>query len=247
MITFRTKLDQTLRRRPSWPIWPAHPLGLRAKFNLFLIPIIAVAIAALVVLDYGHEFQSVMDAHAIHAGSTAAGLPATAPVSAETTPNAVVTRMITLHASAGVLILLTVVLAVNLTLGRFVLRPITRVRAGIERLQRGFRTGQPAAPSRDEVSDVVIAFADLGLTLDAIMLHALHTDRLATLALLSKMINAGLEPEVQRLGAAATRLNQLPDETVQEAAREIAGATASIIATVRGLDRPFSPGAARRG
>ena len=218
--------------------WPARRLGLRAKFNAVLVPIIAAAVSLLVLLDYSHEFEAVMDAHAVHAGSVASGSVA-APISRETTPNAVVRRMIGLHAAAGALTLLILVIAVNVTLSRCVLAPIARVRAGIERLQRGFRTGESAADSRDEVSEVVSAFTGLGLTLDAVMLHALHTDRLATLALISKMIAADVEPEVQRLGVTATRLHAATDENVKEAARDVAGATARILAAIRRLDRPY--------
>ena len=216
----------------------AHGFGLRAKFNAVLVPVIATAIGLLVVLDYRHEFEAVMDAHAIHttAGETSR---VTAPVGLQTTPEAVVRRMTVLHVTAGALTLLALVIAVNATLSHYVLTPIDRVRAGIERLQRGFRTGERVADSGDEVGEVVAAFTSLGLALDALMLHSLHTDRLATLALLSKMIAADVEPEVQRLGVTATRLHEVADEDIKEAAREVAGATARILAALRRLDRPF--------
>lgn len=230
--------------RDREPLAPGHwspatgRLGLRAKFNLVLVPLVAGALSLLVVLDYQHEFRSVMEAHGVHAGRVEAPT-APAPVQALTTPDAVADRTIGLHALAGALTLLALVLGVNLALARLVLAPIARVRAGIDRLQRGFRTGESAAASPDEVRDAVGAFTALGLSLDAAMLHALQTDRLATLALLSKTIAADVEPEVQRLGVAAARLHQSKDDTMREAAHEIAGAAARILAALRRLDRPF--------
>ena len=56
-----------------------QPGGLRLKFNLVLVPIIALSLAVLLWADYQHEFSSLMDAHAapqrrrgIHRGTTAA-------------------------------------------------------------------------------------------------------------------------------------------------------------------------------
>jgi methyl-accepting chemotaxis protein len=212
-------------------------LGLRARFNLVVVSLVAAALSFLVVLDYRHEFRSVMDAHGIHAGRIDA---ATEPVLDRTTPDAVARRTIALHAVVGTFTLLALIVAVNITLTRFVLAPIARVRAGIERLQRGFRPGEPAAASLDEVGDVVSAFDDLGLTLDAVMRHVLHTERLATQALLSTRLSAEVEPEVQRIGIAATRLHEAGNEAVREAAHEIAAGAAQILAAVRCLDRPFA-------
>jgi len=55
------------------------------------------------------------------------------------------------------------------------------------------------------------------------------------------MIAADVEPEVERLGVAAARLHEAADENVKEAARDVAGATARILAAVRRLERPFPP------
>jgi methyl-accepting chemotaxis protein len=214
-------------------------LGLRARLNSVLVPLVAAVLSLLVVLDYRHEFRSVMDAHSIHAGRIDAAT-AVEPVQDRTTPDAVAHRTIALHAVVGTFTLLALIVAVNITLTRSVLAPVARVRAGIERLQRGFRAGEPAAASRDEIGDVVLAFNDLGLTLDAVMLHVLHTERLATQALLSKRMAAEVEPEVQRIGIAATRLHEVGDEAVREAAHDIATGAAQILAAVRRLDRPFA-------
>lgn len=232
--------DTHSSRPPATAWWSVlRRAGLRAKFNAALVPLVAAALSVLVFLDYAHEFRSVMDAHGIHAGRVDAAV-VMAPMPQRTTPDAVARRAIALHAVAGAFTLIALVLAINLTLSRFVLAPLSRVRAGIDRLQRGFRTGEGVTAAPDQVRDVVHAFDALGLTLDAALLHALQTERLATLALLSKIIAAEIEPEVQRLGIAATRLHQVQDDAVHEAAHEIAEATARILATVRGLDRPFA-------
>ena len=55
----------------TWPArWRSAPqrLGLRAKFNIVLVPLVAAALSVVLALDYRHEFRSVMDAHGIHAG-----------------------------------------------------------------------------------------------------------------------------------------------------------------------------------
>ena len=108
----------------------------------------------------------------------------------------------------------------------------------------GFTNREPAGS--DELGQVIEAFGHLGLSLDALMRHIVQTDRLATLALISKTIAVQVEAEVGRLGAAATRLQQHSDDTVQEAAHAVAAAAARILATVRCLDRPFQANAGRR-
>lgn len=230
--------NSTSIARATW--WSAvRRLGLRAKFNIALVPLVAGALGLLVVLDYRHEFRSVMDAHDIHAGPVN-GPMAVAPIQDWTAPDAVARRTIGLHAVAGLFTLAVLVAGVNLLLSRLVLVPVARVRAGITRLQRGFRSGETAT-SADEIRDVVGAFNDLGLTLDAVLLHALQTERLATLALLSKKLAADIEPEATALGVAATRLHQMRDEAVRDIGYDIAKRTAAILALVRRLDRPFAP------
>lgn len=229
--------DSTIAPRGSW--WSApQRLGLRTKFNIALVPLVAAALSLLVVLDYRHEFRSVMDAHDIHAGRVDA-MVNDAPIQDSTTPNAVARQTIALHAVVGVFTLVVLVLGVNLLLSRLVLAPVARVRAGITRLQHGFQTAETAA-SADEIRAVVAAFNDLGLTLDAVLLHALQAERLATLALLSKQIAADIEPEAQQLVVAATRLHQMPDEAAREIGYTIAERAARILGALRRLDRPFA-------
>lgn len=242
MRNLRCSEDSNDVSRVGW--WSAaQRLGLRAKFNIALVPLVAAALTILVALDYRHEFRSVMDAHDIHAGRADATV-AGAPVQDWTTPNAVARRTIGLHAVAGAFTLVVLVLGVNFMLSRLVLTPVARVRVGIERLQRGLRAGETAT-DRDEIRDVVAAFNELGLTLDAVLLHALQTERLATLALLSKRITADIEPEAQLLVVAATRLHQLPDEAARDIGYEIAGGAGRILAAVHRLDRPFGRAAHR--
>jgi len=230
--------QQTTNTPPSrcWLI--PRTLGLRAKFNIALVPLVVAALSLLVFLDYRHEFRSIMDAHGVHA-TRVATVKSAVPILVRATPNAVAGRTIALHLVVGGVMLVLIVFGVNLLLSRLVLMPIRRVRAGIEQLQRGF-TARDAPTDGDEISDVVAAFGDLGLTLDAMLLHALNTERLATLALLSKTVASQIDPEIQRLTSAAMRLCQIQDDAVLDDGHEIAAATANILAVLRRLDRPFA-------
>lgn len=56
----------------------ARTPGLRLKFNLALVPIVAVGIAIMIWADYRHEYGTLMEAHAAHTstiGTGAAGGP----------------------------------------------------------------------------------------------------------------------------------------------------------------------------
>jgi hypothetical protein len=212
--------------------------GLRVKFNAALVPLVAGILILLVLLDYHHEFRSVMDAHAMHSGPIGAAA-IVRPVQEENTPKAVAVRALAIHAVAGGFTLIALIAAVNITLSRLVLVPIGRVRAGMERLQPRFTAGNRTAARDDEVGEVAAAFSTLGVSIDAVVLRSLETERLATLALLAKTIGAEIEPEVRRLATAAARLQDRPDAAAHAAAHEIAGAAARIYAAVRRLDTPF--------
>ena len=188
--------DANEREADRPPGWRRRRLGLRAKFNAILVPLIAAALATIVCLDYRHEFSAVMDAHGVHA-IRVTDVSTLTPVSEPTTPAAVVRRTLVLHAEAGLATLIVLVIAVNLTLSRLVLAPLARVRSGIERMRDGLRITDLKTVGSDEVAGVVEAFGQLGLSLDAVMFHAMKTDRLATLALLSTHIATQIEPEIR--------------------------------------------------
>lgn len=213
-------------------------LGLRAKLNAILVPTVGVALALVVVIDYRHEANAVMAAHDIHVqqvGATARP----SPVDADTTPAAVVRRMLVIHVAGGAGMLAALVTAVNLALSHFVLRPLARIRGVIDSMQEG-RWQQPlVAGSHDEVGEVVDAFGELGLGVDAIMRHVLKTERLATLALLSNDLSRRIEPEVQTIASQVAILHAHDTQDVRAAAERIAAADACILAALRALNRPF--------
>lgn len=95
------------------------------------------------------------------------------------------------------------------------------------------------AGSHDEVGEVVSAFGELGLGVEAIMRHVLKTERLATLALLSNDLSRRIEPEVKEIGRQVAILPGHDTHDVRAAAERIAAADASILAALRALNRPF--------
>jgi len=216
------------------------PLGLRAKLNAVLVPAVGVALALVVGIDYRHEATAVMAAHNIHVQQVGTTV-APSPVDADTTPAAVVTRMLVIHVAGGTIMLVALVTAVNLALSHLVLRPLAAIRTGIESMEQGRWRQESNVRSHDEVGEVVRAFGDLGLGVEATIRHVLNTERLATLALLSNDLSRRIEPEAQEIGRQAAILNGHHALEIREAAERIAAADASILAALRALNRPFEP------
>ena len=214
------------------------PRGLRAKLNAILVPIIGVVLALIVGIDYRHEADAVMAAHDIHIQQVGTTVRLS-PVDANTTPAAVVRRMLVIHVVGGAIMLAALVMAVNLALSRLVLRPLARIRGVIASMQAGRWQQSLVAGSHDEVGEVVDAFDQLGLGAEAIMRHVLKTDRLATLALLSNDLSRRIEPEVAEIGRQAAILHGDDRHDVRAAAERIAAADATILAAIRALNRPF--------
>lgn len=214
------------------------PLGLRAKLNAIVAPTVAVALALVAGIDYRHEADAIMAAHDIHVQQVGTTV-VPAPVDANTTPSAVVTQMLVIHVAGGAVMLLALVTAVNLALSHLVLRPLAAIRSGIESMEQGRWRQENHVLSHDEAGEVVRAFADLGLGVDAIMRHVLHTERLATLALLSNDLSRRIGPEAQEIGRQAALLHGHDMHDVRIAAERIAAADASILAALHALNRPF--------
>lgn len=212
--------------------------GLRWKFNLFLLPVVAATVVLLGWLDSRHERVALQAAHGLHAPAVAVET-AMPPLESATSPDAVARRSIVMHVlyAAGLLILIGVVL--NAALSRFVLTPLGFIRDGIEKMERGHWRLTLHAGTEDEVGRVVDSFQLLGLKVDAIVLQLLRAERLATLALVAKKTTAQIEPRVQRIVAAVGDLQRLPDANARTAAQTIAVATAEIVGSIRGLDQLF--------
>lgn len=228
-------------------------IGLRLRFNLILIPIVAVGLAAIVWADYRHEFTTLLAAHALHSAPVGSAAPP-GPLEAGTLPNVVARRSLKMHAIYGSAVLVLLVLAVNLTLTLLVLRPISAVRQRMAVMERGHWRGPVAPGTGDELGQLSEAFQRLGLGIDALVSHILQAERLATLALLSKRLQAQIEPEVGTISRVAAALvaekreATLPAEagSYTASAEELGRAAANILRAVHASDRAFDRSTALR-
>lgn len=211
--------------------------GLRLKLNLVVLPVLAVTIGLFTWLDYRHEVEAVMEAHALHAVPASANAPV-GPVRPTTSPDAVGRRALVIHAAFGLAVLALVVVAVNCSVSLLVLQPIERIRQRIERMTRGDWRGSAGQKGDDEVGQLAADFDRLGLAVDALAGQLLHAERLATIALVSKRLESSLVPEVQRIVAALGRLQASGLEADGECALMMDAAT-RVVGAVRGLDRCF--------
>ncbi len=242
------RISAAYRLRPSW-----RP-GLRCKFNFVIVPLLAAIVVLVAWLDYRHEVQATMAAPGIHQAASASPTR-TGPIDPATTPEAVGRRSLEMHAGYALVTLLVVVIAVNTALAAFVLRPIEKIRDGIEQMERGrwrvvgqtgggggFSGGGwkgPRHPSEDEIGGVLRRFATLGLSVDALVAQLLHAERLATIALLTKKFSTELEPPILRAAASVARVHALTEGPARDAAEDAARATAETLAALRRVDRAF--------
>jgi hypothetical protein len=217
--------------------------GLRLKFNLVLVPTIALGIAEIVWVDYRHESATLMEAHAAHVSVVADGAT-TGPMDPWTLPDVAARRRLRLHAMAGSALLVIVIVAVNLTLQALILRPIASMRDRIDKLQRGqWRDGEGAASGRDDEIGVLFdGFRHLAREIDALVGQILHADRLAILALVSKRVEARIEPEVRRIGEVAGRLTFGEPTDARADGEALGRAAAAILTAVHEHDAAFAQG-----
>ena len=219
----------------------SRSLGLRLKFNLVLVPTLTLGIAAIVWADYRHESATLMEAHAAHVSRVGTGATA-GPMNPWTLPDAAAQRSLRLHAVAGGALLVVVIIAVNMTLQGLVLQPVASMRMRIGKLEHGHWRGQEASAAsrrKDEVGALYEGFRRLGSEIDALVGQLLRADRLATLALVSKRIEACIEPEVRRIAEVAGRLTS-GEPTDDRAEGELLGrAAANILRAVREYDAVF--------
>ncbi|MBY0493353.1 MAG: hypothetical protein K2Y23_03990 [Cyanobacteria bacterium] len=215
--------------------WIATRRGLRWKFNLAVLPAVALILAVLGLMDAVHERQAVFAAHVMHASGTVSAVGA--PV--EPTPEAVARRSLLVHGVYALALLSFIAVALNVALSRFVLSPIGLIRQDIGQMERGHWRLPAHLAGPDEVGGVVESVHVLGLTIDALVAHMIRAERLATLASLAARTTAQIEPRVERIGAAVSRLYERPNNAGREAEEQIATASAEILAALRGLDRAF--------
>ena len=209
--------------------------GLRWKFNLALLPAVAVILGVLGLMDSAHEREVVLAAHVMHASD--AVLPVAVPLNP--TPEAVARRSLFVHGVYAFGLLSLIALALNLALSRFVLKPLDLVRHDISQMERGHWRLPAHLAEADEVGSVVESMHPLGLTIDALVAHMIRAERMATQAALAARTTAKIEPRTTQIGAAVSRLYERPDGASREAAAQIATATAEILMAVRELDRLF--------
>jgi HAMP domain-containing protein len=150
-----------------------------------------------------------------------------------------------MHAALGLVVLVSVALAVNWTVWFLVLRPIDRIRDRMHRMTRGEWRTTTNRTSDDEIGQFTADFDRLGLAVEALAGQLLYAERLATLALVSKRLEASILPQVQRIVAAVSRVQVTHDRTV-ERLEEVTDASTRIVASLRALDRLFKPGSPRR-
>lgn len=226
-------------------------VGLRLKFNLVLVPTVALGIAAIVWADYRHESSTLMEAHAVHVSRVGTGATA-GPMDPWTLPDAATQRSLRMHAVAGGALLVVVVIVVNLTLQGLVLRPIAAMRKRIAALEHGHWRGQEMGATSgrdDEVGALYDGFRRLGSEIDALVGQLLHADRLATLALVSRRVEARVEPEVRRIGEVAGRLTSGEPPDARAEGERLGRAAAAILRAVHEYDAVFErrPGAGANG
>lgn len=107
--------------------------GLRWKFNVALLPAVAVILGVLGLMDSVHEREAVFAAHVMHASGTVSAVAA--PLNP--TPEAVARRSLFVHGIYALGLLSLIALALNVALSRFVLKPLDLVRHDIRQMERG--------------------------------------------------------------------------------------------------------------
>jgi HAMP domain-containing protein len=215
--------------------------GLRTKFNLLLLPVLATGMLLFVGLDYRHEVRAVMAAHAMHV--SAVGAPAASgPIDAATAPEAVARESLRLHALIALLVMSGLGGAVNMALRWLVLQPVDRIATALRQMEQGHWDVRLADGANDEVGRLARSFGDLGLSLDVRLFQAMYADRMAVLALLQKRVSRTLEPEVQRLGRVIGGLAEIDAPAAHAARHEAAAVAATLMGVVRELDAVIDAG-----
>jgi HAMP domain-containing protein len=219
---------------------PRRGIGLRIKFNLVVLPLLALSLGVVMWVDYHHEVDAVMAAHTLHAGPVSLDA-SSGPVSPGTSPGEVAGRALRIHAAYGFVVFVALGGALDAAVMLFVIRPVRRIQETIEQMVRGHWRVTPAVTTHDEVGRLGADFSRLGFAIDALSGHLLQAERLATLALLARRLQGTVDPQVQRIGQALTALHAEPASArCPTALNEIAEATARIAAAVRALDEPFA-------
>lgn len=213
--------------------------GLRLKFNLALVPLVAVGIAIMIWADYRHEYATLMEAHAAHTSTIGTGAVG-GPMDPWTLPDVAARRSLTFHLVYGGALVALVIGAVNVVLGWYILRPVALMRQRLTGLQRGQWRGRVDESEGDELGRLYEGFQRLGPELDALVAHILHAERLAMLALVSKRFERHVAPEVETIAGIAGRLAGSSAANLREDGETLARAGAQILRALHEYDAAFS-------
>jgi hypothetical protein len=123
------------------------------KFNLALVPLVAVGIAIMIWADYRHEYATLMEAHAAHTSTVGTGA-AGGPMDPWTLPDVAARRSLTFHLVYGGALVALVIGAVNVVLGWYILRPVALMRQRLTGLQPGQWRGPVDPGGNDELGRV---------------------------------------------------------------------------------------------
>ena len=216
-------------------------MGLRLKFNLAIVPIVTRVIVFAAWADYRHESAAVMESHAIHAGPV--GMTPIGPVAGATLPSTVARQSLGSHALSAAVLLMAMMIAINVALHAFVFRPLDRMRLRLKRIEHGHWREATESAGSDELGRFAAQFNVLGLEIGAVVGQAVHAERLTVVALLSRHLTERLEPEVNVIARVAAELNRRDQPETPAAGAQLTRSAASMISTIRGLDRVFPPDA----
>ena len=214
--------------------------GLRLRFNLVVLPIVALGIAVMVWADYRHEYAALMEAHAVHTSVVDSIAPA-GPLAFRSLPDAAVRRSLVMHLAYAGALLVILLLALNIVLHVLVLRPVALMRERLASFERGQWRWPQESGADDEVGSLYEDFQSLGLEIDALVGQVLHAERLAMIALLSKRFEQQAGPEVGRIAAIAGRLAQSGAPDARKDSEELGRAAAGILQAVHAYDAVFAP------
>jgi hypothetical protein len=190
-------------------------------------------------IDYRHEVRVTMQAHMMHETPVADNV-ALNPVPIETDPAAVARSSFWVHLLWAGTVLVVVAALVNLVLHRLVIRPMSELEHGMVRMIRGDWHPQTGPGGAEEIDRVRMAFHDMGPLLEAVVRQALQAERLATLAGVSKHLEAGPTTANATLAETAATRTASPEPAIKAAGLEIAKSTADIVALVRSIDSAFN-------
>lgn len=212
--------------------------GLRFKFNVIVLPVLALLVGLIIAADYRHEVAAVMAAHTMHEGPVGA-VSSMRPIDPATTPEAAGRASLVMHGWFAAVMLVAVMAAINATLSVLVLKPLDRIRVACAQMEHGHWSSLTLSSTSDELGVVTTALRRLGLVLGTSVGQTVQAERLATLALLARETASAVEPEIARLGTSIARLQASSSPEARQEAKQIGRAAAAVLSAVHGLDHAF--------